>query len=108
VIVCRAKGRPELLLVTAMDVTELRRLKAQVRQLSTVNVTFPVQGGDTSVHELVEELAGHLQTVNLTLRPENLEILSKSHVQQFTKSVERIKVLLGELVVKNLNIDEEQ
>jgi len=106
-VVSRKNHRPELLLVTAVDVTELRQLKAQFRELSMESGAGPTPKTDSSVRTLTQDLTSHLQTVNLALRPENLEMLSKVDLQQFIKSVERMKVLMEELMMNQLNIDRE-
>jgi len=107
-VVRRTNNRPELLLATAVDVTELRRLRAQFRELSMETGTWPTLKADPPAHGLTEELAVNLQTVNLVLRPGHLETLTKPDLQQFIKSVERMKVLMQELVVNQLGVDREQ
>jgi PAS domain S-box-containing protein len=101
-VVSRTSGRPELLLVTAVDVTELRRLRAQFRELSKETRKRRVVGQDSPPTALIEELASHLQRISLAVRPEELEMLSKLSLQRFIQSVERMKVLMEELAMNQV------
>ena len=106
-VVSRINNRPELLLVTAMDVTELRRLRAQVRGLPTETSISSTLGSDPTLHGLAGELTSHLQTVNLALGQENLQMLTRRDLQEFIKSVERMKILMEDLVMNQVNVDSE-
>lgn len=106
-VVSRTNGRPELLLSTAVDVTELKQLREQFRDLPKELCARPAPGTDPSASALTQELANHLQKVNQTLRPENLEAVRTLELKQFITSVERMKVLMEELAMNQVNINPE-
>jgi PAS domain S-box-containing protein len=112
-IVSHADNRPELLLSTAIDITEQLELENRVRELSKTISGLPdqpLQGElpfasfsvEPEIAPIFTEMGTLLYRINQSLRPDKLGLVGKSEAQQFVWGVERMKVLVQDLEVYRL------
>jgi hypothetical protein len=98
-----AKGRPELLLSTAIDITAQKETQAWLCGIR--DVTSAPRRPDRENAEMADlsrMLAILLQRASQALRPANLPRMGRPETQEFLLVLEEMKMLMSELEVLGL------
>jgi len=113
-VASRTDNRPALVLGTAIDMTEQKRLEKRVRELSKSILSLPDLPPRDEPHdlrsfsvepELATELAILLGRINQSLQPDKLGLVGKSEAHDFVVIVERMKVLVQKLEILRLTTE---
>jgi len=98
-----AKGRPELLLSTAIDITAHKETEAWLGGVKDVtSATRTPERENAEMADLSRRLAILLQRASQTLQPANLSRMGRPETQEFLLVLEEMKMLMSELEVLRL------
>jgi hypothetical protein len=98
-----AKGRPELLLSTAIDITAHKETEAWLGGVKDVtSATRTPERENAEMADLSRRLAILLQRASQTLQPAKLSRMGRPETQEFLLVLEEMKMLMSELEVLRL------
>jgi PAS domain S-box-containing protein len=98
-----AKGRPELLLSTAIDITAQKKAQASLGayKVDTSSASRP-ERENTEMARLSQRLAILLQCANQAIQPYALPQMGRPEIQEFLLVLEEMKMLMSELEILRL------
>lgn len=102
-VVSFAEGRPELLQVTVIDITEQKKAQARLRDIKGAEAAARMAEGEGArMADLSQRLATLLRRVSKTLQPNNLPKTDKAEIQECVLALEQMKMLVSELELLHL------
>jgi PAS domain S-box-containing protein len=103
-----AEGLPELLQATLIDITAQKRAQANPRDPAGQVSRTALEGKDTRFVELSQQIGNILRRVSKSLQAENLLRIDRAEMQECFLTLERLKMLMGELEILHLGRKERE
>jgi len=97
-----AKGRPELLLSTAIDTAQKKAQASLAANKVAPSSASRPERENTEMALLSQRLAILLQCANQAIQPYNLPQMGRPEIQEFLLVLEEMKMLMSELEILRL------